>query len=116
MGSTAGGGDGVLHDVDQTAGDEWLAPFLSSASTEAVAAELQLIGRYPSIDDWNMLDRIKAGAGADSNPSLWIMDSTGTTREFKYSERDYFKGLLNEDDKMKRGEGLEGRTRSESCN
>ncbi|HEX8467230.1 MAG TPA: hypothetical protein VF620_05455 [Allosphingosinicella sp.] len=80
-----------------------------------VSSDLKLIGRYPSIDDWQMLDRIKAGAGATSNPSLWIMDAFGVTREFKYDERDYFKDLLNNDAKMKTGEGLDGRERSESC-
>ena len=79
------------------------------------STELQLIGRYPSSDDWAMLERIKAGAGAVSNPSLWIMDAFGTTREFKYEDREYFKNLLNEASKMKMGEGLEGRERAESC-
>ena len=75
----------------------------------------QLEDRYPSIDDWNMLDRIKAGTGAVSNPSLWIMDYLGVTREFKYEERDYFKNLLNEGTRMKNGEGLEGRERGQAC-
>ena len=75
----------------------------------------RLIGRYPSLSDWNMLDRIKAGAGAASDPSLWIMDSWGTTREFKYSERDYFKNMHNDLSRMENGEALNGRERSQSC-
>lgn len=89
--------------------------FWHSHPVNNVSSDLQLIGRYPSIDDWDMLDRIKAGANAASNPSLWIMDSLGVTREFKWEERDYFKELLNNDTKMKNGEGLAGRERSESC-
>lgn len=79
------------------------------------SSDQQLIDRYPSSYDWDMLERIAAGAGAVSNPSLWIMDSFGTTREFKYDERDYFRNLLNEDSKMVNGDGLEGRERAQSC-
>ena len=86
-----------------------------SHSGADVSSDQRLIGRYPSLDDWDMLDRIKAGAGAVSDPSLWIMDAFGTTREFKFSERDYFKNLHNEATKMKEGEGLEGRERAASC-
>lgn len=70
-------------------------------------------GRYPSATDWNTLARIAGAAGAASNPSLWIMDAKGTTREFKLDERGYFESL---DDAQKgTGEGIAGRERSQSC-
>jgi hypothetical protein len=70
-------------------------------------------GRYPSASDWNTLARIAAGAGAGSNPSLWIMDAKGVTREFKLDERRYFESL--DDAQQVGGEGLAGKERAQSC-
>jgi hypothetical protein len=72
---------------------------------------LQLIARYPSPDDWLELGKI---AGY-SDPSLWITGPDGVTREFKWSERDYFKTLNDNQSRMEKGEGLEGRERTQSC-
>ena len=69
--------------------------------------------RYPSAADWSTLANIAGGAGAVSNPSLWIMDFDGITREFKLDERGYFESLS--DKQKEEGEGLAGRERRQSC-
>lgn len=73
----------------------------------------KLKGRYPSSADWNTLARIAGGAGAVQDPSLWIMDYSGTTREFKLSERSYFESL--DDTQQVEGTGLDGKERAQSC-
>lgn len=75
----------------------------------------RLVSRYPSSDDWHWLSIVAGIPGAASNPSLWIMDSFGTTREFKFSERAYFLSLFADEARMVNGEGLEGRERTQSC-
>jgi len=84
-------------------------------SHPAAGSSNHLITRYPSSTDWNSLARIASSVGAVPDPSLWIMDSFGITREFKLSERAYFESLLNDPTKMESGVGLEGRERAQSC-
>lgn len=75
----------------------------------------QAIDRYPSPRDWDALARIGGQAGAVADPSIWITDPKGITREFKLSEKDYFNQLDDDVNRMKAGEGLEGRDRTRSC-
>lgn len=74
---------------------------------------LQLVTRYPSSADWYSLSQIAGQPTAVSDPSLWIMDSFGVTREFKLSERSYFESL--DEAKKTAGVGLEGKERAQSC-
>lgn len=73
------------------------------------------IDRYPSPDDWAALAQVGGQAGAVADPSIWIMGPDNITREFKLSESAYFKSLQEDPDRMKNGEGLEGRERTQSC-
>jgi hypothetical protein len=73
------------------------------------------INRYPSSRDWDALARIGTQAGAVSNPSLWLTGPDGITREFKLSESAYFKSLANDPERLVKGEGLEGKERTQSC-
>jgi hypothetical protein len=77
----------------------------------------QAIDRYPSLDDWASLARVASQAGAAANPSLWIMGPDGVTREFSLSERSYFESLSTDTDtsRMVKGEGLDGKERTQSC-
>lgn len=77
--------------------------------------EQQAIDRYPSPRDWDALGRIGGQAGAALDPSIWITGPDGITREFKLSERAYFEKLDDDPLKMEKGEGLEGRERTQSC-
>lgn len=72
-----------------------------------------LRARYPSSSDWSTLANIAGGAGAVPNPSLWIMDFKGITREFKLDERAYFESL--DDSQKVNGEGLAGKDRAQAC-
>lgn len=52
------------------------------------------INRYPSADDWEIAEEDYIGNGADpDNFSLFIVDTEGELREFKYSERHYYENL-----------------------
>lgn len=73
----------------------------------------QLVSRYPSSADWYALSQVAGQPTAVSDPSLWLTDSFGVTREFKLSERGNFTNL-DESQKVK-GEGLEGKERAQSC-
>jgi hypothetical protein len=75
----------------------------------------QLINRYPSPFDWDQLGKIASSPNSVSDPSLWVTGPDGITREFKWSERFYFKDLANNENRMKDGEGLQGRERTQSC-
>jgi hypothetical protein len=76
-------------------------------------ADKLLLDRYPSSYDWNSLSVVAAQPGAVSDPSLWVMDAFGVTREFKLSERNYFENLG--DPQKKIGDGLAGKERTQSC-
>lgn len=73
----------------------------------------QMIDRYPSSSDWSTLSSISTQAGASTNPSLWITDGFGVTREFRLSDRALFESLDNT--AMTNGQGLLGTERSQSC-
>lgn len=73
----------------------------------------QMLDRYPSEFDWQQLAGLAGKMGVVLNPSVWVMGPDGVTREFKLSERAYFESL---DDPAKvKGEGLDGRERTQSC-
>jgi hypothetical protein len=73
----------------------------------------QSLDRYPSSYDWNSLAGIAATPGASTDPSLWITGPDGITREFKYSERQYYESLS--DPQMQSGHGLTGKERTNTC-
>lgn len=73
----------------------------------------QMKDNYPSARDWLSLAGMAGKTGVVANPSAWIMGSDGVTREFKLSERAYFEGL--DDPAKAKGEGLDGRERTQSC-
>lgn len=73
----------------------------------------RMIDNYPSSFDWGQLAGMAGKLGVVLDPSVWIMGSDGITREFKLSERAYFEGL--EDPAKAKGEGLDGRERTQSC-
>lgn len=75
-------------------------------------ADQRMIDCYPSSNDWIRLANIPGQTAAVSNPSLWITGPDGVTREFKLSERAYFESL---GERMKNGDGLDGKERTESC-
>lgn len=71
------------------------------------------IDRYPSPADWSELASLAKQAGAASDPSIWLTDPNGVTREFKLSERGQFENM--DPELMKNGEGLDGKERSQAC-
>ena len=68
--------------------------------------EFRLANRYPSQGDWNVLQAIASHYGP-ANPSLYLPDSWGVTREFKLTDRSYFQSLTPL--RVAAGEGLSGR-------
>ena len=77
---------------------------------------IDLINRYPSPGDWAglaVLYNAYSPHYPGYDPSIWIMDSTGVLREFKFSERAGVEGLT--DSQKIAGQGLEGRERTSSC-
>lgn len=73
----------------------------------------QALDRYPSPRDWVTLQTISKQVGANPDPSIWVTDFQGVTREFKFSERETIEKL--ERDQQEKGVGLAGRERSRSC-
>jgi hypothetical protein len=77
---------------------------------EEMFPELRNENRYPSNGDWAVLQAIVDHYGPITgvyDPSLYLTDSWGVTREFKLSERTYIQALGHQ--QMQRGDGLVGR-------
>ncbi len=94
--------EGVVHNHPDAVGDD----------------RLDDINRYPSNPDWIGLQNLYnqySGVIPNYDPSLWIIDSDGVVREFKYSEMSQFYGEAMTNDQRAAGVGLEGRERSQSC-
>ena len=125
---TAGGRFGALEstiytdnqtegvNIPNVWGDDYVEGIVHNHPNLLGNNQVDLVNRYPSTADW-------AAAAALYNaysphypgydPSIWIMDSAGVLREFKFSERAAVEGLT--DTQKRAGEGLEGRERTNSC-
>ncbi|MEQ1687874.1 MAG: hypothetical protein ABL874_04815, partial [Sphingopyxis sp.] len=52
--------------------------------------------RYPSNQDWDILDAQVVRGADPTNLSIFILDGFGTLREFKYADKDKFKGKTDQ--------------------
>lgn len=74
---------------------------------------LDLEARYPSAGDWSEAQRVVNERGIPASISLFIVDSTGTVREFNYQDRANFQSLTSAD--KRRGELLPPQITTRNC-
>jgi hypothetical protein len=68
---------------------------------------------YPSADDWQTADVLIGKGASAADFSIWMISPDGALREFKYSDKDYYSGLS--DEQKKDGEGLPESSTVQGC-
>jgi hypothetical protein len=97
-------------------GDDYAEGVIHNHPDAIGGAVTDLINRYPAAGDWAVAQTLYNAYSPHYpgyDPSVWIIDSAGVLREFKFSERSAIEGLS--ESQKQAGEGLEGRERTNSC-
>ncbi len=106
--------DGVT--IPNVWGDDYVVGIVHNHPDALGDDSIDLENRYPSPGDWAGLEVLYNAYSPHYpgyDPSIWIMDSEGVLREFKFSERAAIEGLSAP--QKWAGQGLEGRERASSC-